>query len=270
MSDPTPPPGDDQYPPAGGYPPAQPSDPSGAPPPAGPPPAGYPPPQGYPPAQPQSGYPPAQPQSGYPPPADQGPYQQPYGQPGYPPPAYGAPGQPGVGGPNPYVTLLNGNTVKVADFGQRAFGRIIDAVIVFVVFGILYAIVVGVFIGTTDTTFNETTGEFETTGLGGFGLVIVSTLLLLVAQILYEVAFVAVKGQTPGKMIIGTKVVQEQTGELIGWGPAFLRWLIVALGGFVCSIIGQIFVYCTVLFDKTGRMQGWHDKTAHDLVITLK
>jgi uncharacterized RDD family membrane protein YckC len=259
MSDTTPPPGGgDQYPPAdqpGGYPPP-------APPPQQPP--GYPPPQGYPPQQPP-GYPPPQQPPGYPPP--QQPYgQQPYGQP-YPAQPYDAGTGPGA---TSYVTLMTGSTVQIADFGKRALGRIIDAVIVGVVFGILYAIVIGVFIGTAETTFNTDTGEFETTGLGGAGLFVVTTLLLLVAQVLYEVAFVALRGQTPGKMIIGTKVVNEASGELLGWGPSFMRWLIVAIGGFVCSIIGQIFVYCTVLFDKTGKMQGWHDKVAKDYVIVVK
>ena len=97
---------------------------------------------------------------------------------------------------------------------------------------------------------------------------IVSTLLLLVAQILYEVAFVAVKGQTPGKMIIGTKVVNEATGELIGWGPAFMRWLPIGIGNLICGL-GWL-VYFTAFLDKSGRMQGWHDKWGHDVVIAIK
>ena len=164
MSDQTPPPGGDQYPPAGGYPPPQPPpDPSGGmPPPAAPPPTGYPPPEGYPPQPPPA-------QGGYPPPYQQP--QQPYGQPGYPPPAYGAPGAPAVGAPNPYVTLLNGTTVKAADGGQRAFGRIIDALIVGVGLSILYGIVVGrVHRHRRDRPSTPTTGEFETSGLGRLGL----------------------------------------------------------------------------------------------------
>ena len=93
-------------------------------------------------------------------------------------------------------------------------------------------------------------------------------LLLGLLSVLYEVAFVAVKGQTPGKMIIGTKVVNQSSGELVGWGPAFMRWLPIMLGNFICGL-GWL-VYFTAFLDKSGRLQGWHDKMATDVVITLK
>lgn len=275
MSDPTPPPGGgDQYPPAdqpGGYPPPAAPPPQNYPPPAAPPPQGYPPPAapppqpGYPPPQ-QQGYPPPQPGGGGYPPPDQ-PYgqAQPFPAQPYPPQPYGA---PSGGSSGSLVTLMNGNTVKVADGGKRAIARIIDAVIVAVIFGIFYAIVVGVFIGTAETTFNPDTNEFETTGLEGVGLFVVLILLLIVAQVMYEVAFVAIKGQTPGKMIIGTKIVNQASGELVGWGPAFMRWLPIGIGNFLCGL-GWL-VYLSAYLDKSGRLQGWHDNMAKDLVIDLK
>jgi uncharacterized RDD family membrane protein YckC len=250
MSDPTaPPPGGEQYPPSGGYPPQQP--PPSQPPPGGeqyPPAGGYPPPQGGYPPQP-GGYPPQQPPA----------YQQPYGQPGYGPPPQAGP---------TYITLMTGQSVKLADFGQRAIGRIIDAVIVGLALSIVYFIAIVGIIGTSETTFDPDTGEFETTGLGGFGLFAVTILVLIILSVLYEVAFVAVKGQTPGKMIVGNKVVDQANGELIGWGPAFMRWLPIGIGNLVCGL-GWL-VYFTALLDKSGRLQGWHDNMAKDLVISLK
>jgi uncharacterized RDD family membrane protein YckC len=79
---------------------------------------------------------------------------------------------------------------------------------------------------------------------------------------------VAIKGQTPGKMIIGTKIVNEATGEIIGWGPAFMRWLPIGLGNLVCGL-GWL-VYLSAFLDKSGRLQGWHDKWGHDVVIAIK
>jgi uncharacterized RDD family membrane protein YckC len=259
MSDPTaPPPGGEQYPPSGGYPPQQ-------PPPSQPPPGGeqYPPqPPGgeqYPP-QPPGGYPPPQP-GGYPP--QQPPaYQQPYGQPGYGPPATG---------PSPYVTLMNGQSVKVADFGQRAIGRVIDVVIVWVVLVIINLILGAIVFGDAELVFNEETQQFETSGGANFLVAwfLLPLAIALVVTILYEVMFVATRGQTPGKMIIGTKVVDQATGELIGWGPSFMRWLLPFVGYLFCYL-GAILVYLSPLFDKSGRFQGWHDKMGKDLVISLK
>jgi uncharacterized RDD family membrane protein YckC len=254
MSDPTaPPPGGEQYPPSGGYPPQQP--PPSQPPPGGeqyPPAGGYPPqPGGYPP-QP-GGYPP---QPGYPP-------QQPYGQPGY--------GAPAPAGPSPYVTLMNGQSVKVADFGQRAIGRIIDVVIVWLVLVIINLILGAIIFSDAELVFNEETQQFETSGGTSFFVAwfVLPLVIALVATILYEVAFVATRGQTPGKMIIGTKIVDQATGELIGWGPAFMRWLLPFIGYAFCYV-GAILVYLSPLFDKSGRFQGWHDRMGKDLVISLK
>lgn len=245
MSDPTaPPPGGEQYPPAGGYPP-----------PASP--GGYPPPQ-----EPAGGYPPPETPGGYPPPAPAYQQPQPYGQPGY-----GAP----TAGPSPYVTLMNGQTVKVADFGQRAVARIIDVVIVWLVLVVINLILGAVLFADAELVFNEETQEFETSG--GTSLIVAWFVLpmaiALVVTILYEVFFVATRGQTPGKMIMGAKVVDEASGEVIGWGPAFMRWLLPFVGYLFCYL-GAILVYLSPLFDKSGRFQGWHDKVAKDLVISLK
>ncbi|MGH9118205.1 MAG: RDD family protein [Acidimicrobiales bacterium] len=167
------------------------------------------------------------------------------------------------------MTLLNGSTVKAADGGQRALGRIMDAVILFLGFIGFYLILIVGIIGTSETTFNTDTGEFETSGLGGFGLIFFSNFLVLALLLLYETAFVATRGQTPGKMIIGTKIVNEASGEPIGWGPAFMRALLPAIGYMICLILA-VGVYLTAFLDKSGRLQGWHDRLGHDLVISLK
>ena len=64
------------------------------------------------------------------------------------------------------------------------------------------------------------------------------------------------------------KIVNEQTGQVIGWGPSFLRWLIPTAANMVCSVL-QLVVYLSFLGDADKRMQGWHDKVAKDLVIQV-
>jgi uncharacterized RDD family membrane protein YckC len=238
MSDPT-------YPPPGEYPPGDQGTPGGYPPPQQPPPGGYPPPQ-----QPGA----------YPPPQAQPYGQQPYGQ----QPGYGA---PTGAGPTNQVTLASGQTAWLGDIGPRFLARLIDGLIIGVVFGILYAIIIAGFLASTDV--DPVTGEVE----GGAGFVViwfVSVLILAVLTVLYEVGFIAVRGATIGKQVMGLKVVNESSGEIIGWGPSFLRWLVPNAAGWVTCGIGTFVVYLSVLFDNSGRRQGWYQKVSKDLVITTK
>jgi uncharacterized RDD family membrane protein YckC len=143
--------------------------------------------------------------------------------------------------------------------------RLIDVVIIGVVSGIFYAVGFGaLFSGTTtDARGNPVPTSF---GIGTFflfmGVAVIFTLL-------YEVTMVALRGQTLGKMALGLKIILQQNGAIPGWGPSFVRWIIPAAASFVCGL-GQILVYLSPLFDNTGRFQGWHDKAANDVVISLK
>ncbi|GMQ99114.1 MAG: RDD family protein [Acidimicrobiia bacterium] len=83
---------------------------------------------------------------------------------------------------------------------------------------------------------------------------------------LYYVGFTVVRGQTPGKMLTGTKVVMQATVEIPGIGPATLRWLIPGVFVFLpgVSVISGV-VYGWLLFDSLRR--GLHDKAAKTVVV---
>ncbi len=68
-------------------------------------------------------------------------------------------------------------------------------------------------------------------------------------------------GQTIGYKAMGLRVVRLRDGGPIGWGQA--------LGRFLSYIISGIFGlgYIWILFD--GRRQGWHDKLAGTVVISV-
>jgi uncharacterized RDD family membrane protein YckC len=90
--------------------------------------------------------------------------------------------------------------------------------------------------------------------------------LLLGFGFLYEWLLIGLRGATLGKMALSIKVVNENTGQVLGLGGAFVRWLVFFLGNLACGI-GLLVVYLSVFFDNSGRLQGWQDKVAHDLVI---
>lgn len=78
-------------------------------------------------------------------------------------------------------------------------------------------------------------------------------------NILYFVLFNGLKGQTPGKMAVGIKVINWQ-GDVPGVGRASVRF-IAEIVSFVVVFLGLIWI----AFDS--RKQGWHDKMAGTFVV---
>jgi uncharacterized RDD family membrane protein YckC len=71
------------------------------------------------------------------------------------------------------------------------------------------------------------------------------------------------RGQTLGQMAVGIRVIDFNTGGPIGYGRAFLRWLVGLLSGLVI-LLG----YFWMLWDK--EKQCWHDKAANDVVVPVQ
>jgi uncharacterized RDD family membrane protein YckC len=221
--------------------------------PPGPPSGGYPPPPGsYPPPSPSS-YPPPPPSAG-----------------GYPPPPPSAGGYPPQGYPpqasSGYVEIPGVGAVQVASIGQRILARLIDGAILGVAYLIIQVIGVTDVLATSHPVtdqYGNTTDQPSAAGMAGYFLLLA---LLLGFGFLYEWLLIGLRGATLGKMALSIKVVNENTGQVLGLGGAFVRWLVFFLGNLACGI-GLLVVYLSVFFDNSGRLQGWQDKVAHDLVI---
>lgn len=85
---------------------------------------------------------------------------------------------------------------------------------------------------------------------------------LLLLNMTYYTFFHGVGGQTPGKMIMGIKVIRS-TGEEMTPGFAFLRWV-----GYLVSQLVFYLGFLWVAFDR--KKQGWHDKIAGTVVIRTR
>ena len=126
------------------------------------------------------------------------------------------------------------DVARAASFWRRLGGLIIDGLVIGVVQGILR-----LFLG-QDTA-------------GGLGLIISAA---------YFTYFHGSSGQTPGNAVVGIRVVdfRDGTGRSIGYGRAFLRWLVSIVSALV------IFLgYLWMLWD--GNRQTWHDKAAGSLPL---
>ena len=86
--------------------------------------------------------------------------------------------------------------------------------------------------------------------------------LALVISIIYVIGFWTWRGQTPGKMFLGVKIVKTD-GSPIGIGRAILRYI----GYFVSAII-LLIGYLMIAWDN--RKQGLHDKIAGTCVVEVE
>jgi uncharacterized RDD family membrane protein YckC len=85
---------------------------------------------------------------------------------------------------------------------------------------------------------------------------------IVIVTALYFTCFVAVGGQTPGKMVLGLKVVPAEDG-LMTFGTAFLRWV-----GYMVSSFFFYLGFGWIALDS--RKQGWHDKIAGTVVVRVR
>ena len=123
-----------------------------------------------------------------------------------------------------------------AGFGRRLVGFLIDGILVGIVSSILRS----------------------ATSYG------VGTVISLTLGAVYFTALIGSdRGQTVGQMALGIRVIDFNTGGPIGYGRAFIRWLVSLISGAVI-LLG----YLWMLWDKES--QCWHDKAANDVVVPVR
>ncbi|QGG96927.1 RDD family protein [Actinomarinicola tropica] len=138
----------------------------------------------------------------------------------------------------------------------RLGANFLDSLIV----GIPTSIVTGALFGpaievTEISTFGgEVTYEWEFHGP--------ALLITLVVQLAYFVGFLVQRGATPGKMLVGLKVVDADEGRYPSPGAAFLRWLVT-----FSYILVIPFIVTVVMIFVDPRRQTLHDKAARTIVV---
>ncbi|TXK64582.1 RDD family protein [Alkalisalibacterium limincola] len=89
--------------------------------------------------------------------------------------------------------------------------------------------------------------------------ILINWIMPAVAVILLWLKFQA----TPGKMVVGARVVDARTGATMTPGQAVVRYL-----AYIVSALPLLLGYIWISFDS--RKQGWHDKIAGTIVIRPK
>ena len=141
----------------------------------------------------------------------------------------------------------------MAEWWQRAVALVLDGVIMAVLIYLIILLIGGSGHSAGTRPGAATGNTFAVDALAFF------------AQILYF-AILDGKGQSIGKRIIGIAVRDKETGQPIGFGRAFLRWLVYSALWLVFTIPGLINVI-SPLWDKDR--QAWHDHAARSVVLKI-
>ena len=159
---------------------------------------------------------------------------------------------------------------QYSSFWIRLGAVIIDGVIVSVlgsiVGGMLAVPLIGALVAIA-VPYMEASGELSDTGVAAVAITAIVGFLIIVGavmliQALYYVLFTGLRGQTPGKMLVGIKVVDGE-GAIPGVGRAIMREVI---GKFISAIVFDL-GYLWVLWDPNR--QAWHDKIAGTFVVPV-
>lgn len=172
-----------------------------------------------------------------------------------PPPGGGwqPPQAPPGGGWQPPVPGGYGGQPGGSVYGIRVVAYIIDTIILTII-GLILAVVMGVFA----TTSISSTGAVPSVNFGFYGVSIVISLL-------YGTLLIGSSaGKTVGMRVMGLRVQDANMGSSIGYGRAFVRWLVFEVLFFLCLIPGLINVL-SPLWDARG--QAWHDKIANSVMV---
>lgn len=151
---------------------------------------------------------------------------------------------------------------------MRVLARLLDAIIVGVVFGGIFA--AAVLTGDDDAGFVGLNSD------ASFGKLYLLAILSAAVGFVWEAVLTKQFGGTPMKLVFGMRVVRADTGGDVEWSHAIIRWAIPGafalipipilpdLASFVIVIVSLVFI-----FTKPLRQAVW-DQVAKTLVVSTR
>jgi uncharacterized RDD family membrane protein YckC len=215
--------------------------------------------------------------------------QVPTATPGVPPPVHPLtysplPSAPPLGAPEPSRprSAPTGQPTPVYRAGQfndpetgqvlsgwwrRVWAYVLDGLVIGVPSFIVTRIAIGNYLTTGSTSCNDL-GACHTTFVFHQGAFLETIAFQTIVACLYFVLLVgSARGQSVGMMALGISVRDATTGTSIGYGRAFVRYIVIyALTG--ALVLPLLIDLLSPLWDR--RRQAWHDHAADSVVVDLR
>ena len=131
--------------------------------------------------------------------------------------------------------------------GRRVLAIIVDGLLV----GIPSSLISMLFFGTS-SVYGSSTADASQVGFVSLSFVVF---------LLYYTLLEGYLGQTVGKMLVGIKVIREDTGEVPGVGAVAIRTVLRLVDGLFGYLVGFIAVLASAKRQRLG------DMAAHTLVV---
>lgn len=146
-----------------------------------------------------------------------------------------------------------------APAGKRLAAWLIDQIIPAVAVGVVCAVTVPAVLARS--------GSAQQDALVTFWLGMLMAGVLSLAYAVWLWGWQASAGKTPGHLVLGLRITSEE-GTPAGWGPIFLRSVLVWVSGLV-PVVGPVLMLLSNVWDTNHQRQGWHDKVARTLVLDV-
>jgi uncharacterized RDD family membrane protein YckC len=143
--------------------------------------------------------------------------------------------------------MNTGAELEYVGFWARAVATLIDLLL-------LFAAAAPFFLGSHDVDYVD---HFEVLARPAEFLVS----FLLPATVV--IGFWSMRNATPGKMLIGARIVDSRTGE-----PPTLGQYMVRYAGYLLAALPLMLGFLWVGFDR--KKQGWHDKLTRTMVVRVR
>lgn len=145
------------------------------------------------------------------------------------------------------------STLPTADLDRRFYAFVLDRLIAWSVTAVLAWAVYRFF--------------FPDGGLGAALLAATGTLLLV--GLVFAVA-AGQLGTSPGKAVLGLRIVHAETGTPIGVLPAIRRALVLGIATLPTVGLGTASLAWTAVMDRGGTRRGWHDLVTGAVVVDTR
>lgn len=144
-------------------------------------------------------------------------------------------------------------TFPVADLDRRFYAFVIDRIVVWALFSAAAAAAWRFFLS----------GGRLWEGLALVAGVVLPVLLVLAAVL-------GATGVSPGKALLGVRVVHHGTGTPLGFPRALLRNLVLEVATLPTFGLGVATLAWTALMDPGGQRRGWHDQITQAVALDVR